>query len=298
MPKKKRRRVARRRAAWPRATLLSVVILLLAALIHVLLPPATPDVYGGLPQPQSLPIRLSSHVLRNEGFSLAYSEWWRTPLWVAYRLSGLPEGASPPRPDHFTSDRRTLWPVDEADYSHSGYDRGHMAPNHLIASLYGREAQRETFRMSNIVPQRPRLNQLLWQRIEALEADGVAGRFPGTYVLVGPVFDAASRRLDSGVAVPSAFYRIWLRVNGDAVPKALAFLVPQTVCGDEPLARYLVSVDTLEAVTGLDFFAALDDALEAQFESQPSSDFWSLTTYANRPARYANSFRGGRCTHE
>ena len=100
MPKKKRRRVARRRAAWLRATLLSVVILLLAALIHVLLPPATPDVYGGLPQPQSLPIRLSSHVLRNEGFSLAYSEWWRTPLWVAYRLSGLPEGASPPRPDH------------------------------------------------------------------------------------------------------------------------------------------------------------------------------------------------------
>ena len=62
-----------------------------------------------------------------------------------------PEAADCPTPD---------------DYTRTGYDRGHMAPNYLIATRYGKVAQRETFLMSNIVPQTPELNRGPWRILE------------------------------------------------------------------------------------------------------------------------------------
>ncbi len=55
-------------------------------------------------------------------------------------------------------DTLTIAKVTHNDYTHSGYDRGHMAPNYAIATRYGQEAQKETFLMSNIVPQLGNLN--------------------------------------------------------------------------------------------------------------------------------------------
>lgn len=279
----------------PRAGLLALLIVLGVAVVEVFFPPATPDVYGGLPQARPWADRLSTHVIRNEGFSLAYSEWRRTALWVGWRLHRLAPGEAPPRPEHFVRDRRTLWPVSSDDYTGSGYDRGHLAPNYIIARLFGREAQLDTFRMSNIAPQTPRLNQLLWQRIEAMEADVMTERFPETYVLTGPVYASGGQRLASGVSVPVAYYRIWLRPQRDGTPQALALRVPQTVCGDEALTEFVVDIDRLEAETGIDFFAALDDAQEAAFESTVPADFWGLGHHARQPARYLKSFRGPSC---
>ena len=52
-------------------------------------------------------------------------------------------------------DERTAARVSHDDYKPGTdrFDRGHMAPNHAIATRYGREAQLETFLMSNVCPQ-------------------------------------------------------------------------------------------------------------------------------------------------
>ena len=93
------------------------------------------------------------------------------PLWVGYVARDPAAGTPHERPDSFAVDAPQGTGIDGDAYRGSGYDRGHLAPNYLISRAYGREAQRASFRMSNIVPQLPRHNQLLWQRLEEIEAE-------------------------------------------------------------------------------------------------------------------------------
>lgn len=249
---------------------------------------APEETYGGLPQGAGI------EVLRNPGFVVGYSEAHRQPLWVAYRaetLKGTPP--APPRP-RFEADLRTRARVSYHDYKHSGYTRGHLAPNYVIARLYGPQAQRATFLMSNISPQSRRLNELLWQRLEEAETDAVAPAAVQLWVVTGPLFGAAPARLKSGIPVPEAFYRIWLDLERGE-PRALAFIVPQEVCGAEPLSRYVASVDAIEQRSGLDFFAAIADAVEEALERAPPGPEWRLERFDRRPARYTDRFAGEPC---
>lgn len=258
-----------------------------------LTPTESADVYGGLPHVQDRWLRYATHSLQNPGFVVGYNEWYRLPLWVAFRARPVGSGSSGPRPEGFEVDARTLVRVSAADYRRGDYDRGHMAPNYLISRLYGRDAQRATFYMSNIAPQTQRLNQLLWQRLEEAEADVVAPRMQELWVITGPVLGAAPLRLDSGVAIPEAYYRIWLDETEDGSLRAIAFVVPQDVRGDEPLDRYAVTVQDVEDRTGLDFFPDLEDGVEERMENVAMPSYWQMARYANAPARYAGK-RGFR----
>ncbi|MGH2670926.1 MAG: DNA/RNA non-specific endonuclease, partial [bacterium] len=229
-------------------------------------------------------------VLSNPGFRVGYSEERRQPLWVAYRaasLKGTPRIGPRPR---FSIDARTRAGVSSFEYNGSRYTRGHLAPNFLIGKLYGPDAQRATFLMSNIAPQKARLNQLVWERLEAAEADVVAPRAGELWVVTGPVFDAQPAKLKSGIAVPAAFYRIWLDTRDGGALAALAFVVPQDVCGTEPLAQFLASVDDVERATGLDFFHELADGPERALESGRATAGWALRLFNQRPPRYAEHF--------
>ena len=189
-------------------------------------------------------------------------------------------------------DPRVRRPIQYRDFTDTGFDRGHLAPNYLISNLHGPAAQRQSFLMTNIVLQRPRLNQLVWQRLEEIEVDHLARRWDELNVTVGPVFDADRTWTDSGVDVPDAFYRIWLDRTADGL-RALALLVPQHVRGDERLDQFLITVDEIEAKTGLDFFAGLPDAIEKRLEARPADlSAWGLASLACFPARYANNWQG------
>lgn len=262
---------------------------LVALLLGVTRLHAAEESYGGLPRVEGV------QVLRNPGFTVGYSDEYRVARWVVFRAASVRGRKLPPRPEGFDPDSRLEHPVYSRDYSGSHYDRGHLAPNYLIGKLFGRAAQRATFLMSNVAPQRPRLNKLVWQRLEEAEVDEVAPAAGGLWVVAGPVFDRAPRRLKKGVAIPEAFYRIWVDTRDPDPPQALAFIVPQKVCGEESLGDFVVSVDAVESRTGIDFFAALDDGLEAPLEASVRPSGFRLADWARRPARYAEDFAGQPC---
>jgi endonuclease G len=230
-------------------------------------------------------------VLRNDGFMLGYSDLRGDPLWVSYALRPVPQSApSYKRPSTFSADWRGVNRVAHDDYRRSGYNRGHMAPNYAISRLYGREAQLDTFLMTNIAPQKANLNQKLWQRLETVESDYFAPLFGEVWVLAGPIFSGSVERLTSAwnVEVPDAFYKIYAvpgKTQGQP-PLLLAFIMPQTVRGNEPLTQYAVAVDNVEEATGLDFFAALPDPVERRVEAVADTGPWRLREVASRPARY------------
>lgn len=243
--------------------------------------------YMGVPQVTAAPAQGQwSHILRNDGFMLSYSESLKNPLWVTYKV-GSADYIPGKRPSGFSADWRSPSFVSHDDYTGTGYDRGHMAPNYVIASRYGRAAQLDTFKMTNITPQKPNLNQKSWQRLEELVANDFSHWFGDFWVVTGPIFDAQPKRLNSGVAIPKAFYKILLKpASGEQPAKALAFIFPQNAKANVSLLKLVVSIDEVEAQTGLDFFSELDDNIENALESRQTPEAWRLPEVANRPSRY------------
>lgn len=212
--------------------------------------------------------------LTNRGYVVGYSDAIQSPLWAAYRvwdLDRIPE--PPPRPDRFAVDRRTAARVRPEDYSGSGYDRGHLAPNFAIATRFGVEGQEETFRMSNIVPQKHALNAGPWKELELRAATSYPARFREIWVMAGPVFGTSPIRLHGVVPVPESCWMVLLDEHEGRL-RTLAFVFPQDAPADAPLSDYLASIDRIEALTGLDLFPELPDAAEATLEAKTAGRVW------------------------
>lgn len=220
-----------------------------------------------------LPEGSAGAIVHHQFYSLAYNEEKEHADWVAYRLSR--ERLQPPwvsRTDDFRPDPLVLTgSARPEDFRRSGYDRGHLVPAADMA--FSEEAMSETFLMSNISPQEHTFNGGIWRELEELTRDWArdAGEL---YVVSAPVWEGTPRRIGrTGVAVPSAYLKVLLDLTEPEL-KGIAFVIPNQMSAD-PLYRYAVSIDSAEALTGLDFFPELlPDEVEGNIESRSNADQW------------------------
>jgi len=204
-------------------------------------------------------------ILTNEAYVAAYNEERKCAEWVAYRFVGSGWTNAAKRPSRFVVDERTVSKVSHNDYTHSGYDRGHMAPNSAIGRYYGSKAQMETFLMSNVIPQKPNLNQRSWRELEARETDmAVSGV---VWVVTGPVFDKFRECLPSGVEIPDWCYKIIVFERTGEL-RVTSYMMPRDTASGAKPEEFLTTVDAIEKATGLDFFHELDDEQEDKLESK------------------------------
>jgi endonuclease G len=228
--------------------------------------------FGGRPS-QGLKLFGRVKVLENEGYITGYSESMRNPLWVAYRVFDVSTLSSGKRPSRFRVDDRTEARVSHNDYRGTGYDRGHLAPNYAMATRYGVDGQWESFLMSNVIPQTPQVNRYMWKDLEMLVARRYGRYFDEVWVTTGPVFKEPVKRFGSGVAIPSAYYKILLDETGDEV-RVLAFMIESRCPPYTRLRSRVVSVDEIEEMTGLDFFPELPREAQNELESRPAGRLW------------------------
>ena len=232
------------------------------------------QVYGGFPK-QGLANFNRAIILENTGFTVGYSESLKSPLCSAYRVFDVKNLDSGDRPASFYIDKRTAAKVSQDDYTRSGFDRGHLAPNFAIATRYGNEAQNETFLMSNIIPQTPNVNQRIWKDLEMLVAKKYGRYFDEVWVITGPIFNSRNpERLESGVAIPDAYYKIIVD-ESDGNLRALAFIIDRFCPPNTRIKSHLVSIDEIEQKTALDFFSDLPNDKEAELEATPAKRLWA-----------------------
>lgn len=233
-------------------------------------PEAESSLYAGLPESKRDLI-----ILRNRAYLLGYDQQRRNPAWVAYRLHYTgPDKETPTRPTSFEPDLRLSNPVQSQDYTGSGFDRGHMAPNYGIAKCYGAEAQKETFLMSNISPQRHELNAGLWKNLEMRAIHNYVPRYRELWVITGPIYKKQmARTIPSGVALPDAFFKIFLD-EFDGRIRCLAFIMHQDADRRGKLKRKLCSIDEIEEKTGLRFFPRLSSEIQHQLKSRAATRVW------------------------
>lgn len=221
-------------------------------------------------------------LLENDGYLVGYDESRGNPAWCAYKIFPPQKAEAPERPENFETDYRTRARVPTEAYVRSGYDRGHMAPNHAIALCYGESAQKETFLMSNIVPQKHGLNAGIWKALEQRLIKRYTRNFGDIWVLCGPVYTevplkrlAGTSRRGTLPAVPDAFFLIVTdREEHSGALRTLAFIVPHEDNPKNNPKLYLTSIDSIEEKTGLDFFSLLDENVQSALETPAAKTIW------------------------
>lgn len=208
------------------------------------------------------------------GFDLGYNEQFEQAAWVAYVITREEvESGHVERTDNFRPDDLiTSGTAELKDYRGSGFDRGHLAP--AADMKWDKMAMSESFFLSNMSPQAPSFNRGIWRRLEedvrnwAVEKDSL-------YVITGPVLQQIDSFIgENQVGIPGFYFKVLVDLSPPD-HTFIAFLLPNTgLSGD--LGRFAITVDSLEQVTGYDFFAmAPDQEIIQWLEKQLDLDSWN-----------------------
>jgi endonuclease G len=220
-----------------------------------------------------LPSSTTNQVIRHAYYTLSYNEKFEQAEWVAYELKkSYIKNNNFKRPFFIEDSKVTSSSANWKNYKNSGYDKGHLCPaGDMEFSL---NAYNETFLTSNIAPQLHDFNDGIWNRLEQ-KVRYWAQNYDGIYVITGGVLKESSHTIGKeNVLVPKYFYKILLDNNGGNY-KMIAFLVPNEG-SNKPLYSFVVSVDRVEEMTGIDFFPKLKDDIENQLEKNSAYKNWSF----------------------
>lgn len=223
------------------------------------------------------PLFPSGRILKNDAYLLSYDENKKNPAWCAYSLTYPKSFETGKRPAKFSTDARTRSQVKHDDYTGTGFDRGHMAPNNAIGACYGGAAQTSTFLMSNVVPQYHAMNAGVWKDLEQRTLRRYTRNFGRIWIVCGPVYGVPAERFKngSGIAVPEACFLILFdREEKSGRLRTLSFIVPNRPDVGNDARKYIASIDEIEARTGIDFLSGLSAGEQAPLEAYKAKTIW------------------------
>ncbi len=218
-----------------------------------------------------LPSSTTHQVISHPTYHLSYSEEHEQAEWIAYELKKEHLQKHNFKRPYFNQDPKvTTESAHWNNYKNSGYSRGHLLP--AGDRTFSKEAYDETFWTSNISPQLQHFNSGIWNVLENRVRTWTR-KYDKLYVITaGVLTDSLETIGTEQVAVPDYFYKVLLtQAGGDY--KMIAFLL--THRGEKkPLQEYVVTTDSIERLTGIDFFPFLEDSLEEELESKIDLKGW------------------------
>ncbi|KAA6322537.1 Nuclease [termite gut metagenome] len=228
--------------------------------------------YPHLEIPQSLSKR-QEQIISHTGYTVSYNKNWRLPNWVAYELTRPETQGKEKRNNRFTIDPNVEGAsATNSDYLRSGYDKGHLAP--AADMKWNATAMQESFYFSNICPQHPELNRRRWKDLEEnIRKWAIADS--AIIIVCGPLVEETAKTIGSNqVTVPQGFFKVILSPYVSP-PQAVGFIF-KNEASLEPLRKYAVTIDSIETITSMDFFAPLPDEIEDMVESQFDVSYWGF----------------------
>ena len=229
-------------------------------------------IYGaGAVSDTLLPKNNKGLTVKHTYYTLSYSSNDKQAEWVAYSLTPMLINGTQKRTSKFMADPMIKDAVRPSSYSKSGYDRGHLCP--AADMKLNLVSMNESFYMSNMSPQTPSFNRGIWAKLEDKVRDWALQK-NGVYVVTGPLLNKSCGTVNQKITVPCAYYKIVFKQTKTGV-EAIAFLLPNAGSAGS-LKQFVVSIDYLETLTGIDFFASLSDNQEAKFESIVLTNNWQF----------------------
>lgn len=221
-----------------------------------------------------IPISLTprqEQIIHHTGYTVSYNKDLKLPNWVSYELTRNETKGKEKRSNRFIADPLVKGLIaTNADYTHSGFDKGHMAP--AADMKWSPQAMKESFYFSNMCPQHPQLNRRGWKNLEGKIRDWAIAD-SAIIVICGPIVAKQPKTIGKNkVVVPQQFFKVVLSPYVKPM-RAIGFLFnnKQAV---EPLSTYAVTIDSIERLTNMDFFAPLPDEIENKIEAEANYFQW------------------------
>jgi endonuclease G, mitochondrial len=204
----------------------------------------------GYLQAQNLLPASGGQMIKHSHFTISYAESHKQAEWVFYELTPQMMKGSQSRTNDFRPDPAvSSGSAQLNDYIGSGYDRGHLCPAGDMKFDY--TSMSETFYLSNMSPQLPSFNRGIWKKLEE-KVRFWAECYGLIYVVTGGILQEGQTKIGlNGVTVPAYFYKVIYHPGTD--PKMIALILPNAK-SDKALMDFVVSVDSVESLTGIDFF--------------------------------------------
>jgi endonuclease G len=213
----------------------------------------------------------NKHFVQHAGYSLLYDERYEQARWVAYELNENEVKGSYERTNKFLED--PLVPTGSAegiDYKSSGYDRGHLAPAADMG--FSEKTMVESFYYSNMSPQAPSFNRGVWKRLEEQVRDW-ALQYHQVFVVTGPILRPKLPSIGPNeVAVPEFYYKVILDTSSQH-RQMISFILPNEG-SSASLKSFVVSTDSLENLTKINFYPKLKEEIEHKLESKSNIQTW------------------------
>ena len=242
----------------------------------------------------------------DRNYTYLYDKSMYTAMWVAYPLykstcSGTTQytGTWEPTPGIATNYQINVWDgsynvyVGDTEYTNpfdntqgEYYARGHQIPN--ADRRYNETMVQQTYYALNSTPQiQNKFNASIWQSLESAIRNLVINKDITVYVVTGPVFNKVGenkdvtwilpRRDSKRCPVPNYYWKAILRVKKDAdgnvtSATSVGFWFEHKQYDSNDYLNYAVTVNDIEAWTGLDLFTNLPDSIE---ESAESNSRWN-----------------------
>ena len=220
----------------------------------------------------------SEKIISHTGYSLLYNEKYKQANWVAYELTKQETNKIFERSNNFISDPKVKSVnAFDKDYKGSGYDKGHLAPAADMG--WSATTMTESFYYSNMSPQQQGFNRGIWKKLEELVRTWAIEN-QAVYVVTGPVLSKGLSTIGyNKIAVPNYYYKVILDYKEPNI-KGIGFILPNE-SSKSLLQNYAVSIDSVEKVTGIDFFYLLKDQEENLIEKELCINCWSWKSQKN-----------------
>ena len=224
----------------------------------------------------------------NITYSISFNSERQHSRWVAFTFNESNRAKNVGRSDNFQADPDFL-----GEYTMTNgqiYDKGNNKDiryqrGHLVASydrVYSREANEQTFYMSNISPMIDKFNTGLWNDLEykineAGKGWGCNPNFADTLYVVkgGTIAEGLYTSKGTCPTVPKYYFMALLRLKGSNY-YGIAFWMEHKSSLPGTEMDYAITIDELEERTGIDFFCNLKDNLENAVESTIDKKTWNL----------------------
>lgn len=215
-----------------------------------------------------------NYLMVNNAYALSYNNSRGSANWVAWRISandfGDAERQNDFRPDPNLPKNFTR--ITPADYTGSGFDRGHLCPSADRSS--SQEANSETFYMTNMTPQTPDLNRNVWNDFETYSRDLVKKQNVDLYVVAGCYGEKG--KLKKKVSVPTNCWKVITAIPAGADfstanenTRVVAVDLPNTSYpAKTDWRKYRTTVRAIEGKTNLNLLSNLPQNLQDALENR------------------------------
>ncbi|UFP96869.1 DNA/RNA non-specific endonuclease [Gloeobacter morelensis MG652769] len=221
------------------------------------------------------PGSVNNYLLLKPQYALSYNAAKGIPNWASWQLNRAWLGRTD-RQNDFRPDESLpvgLYRVNPAEYTGSGYDRGHLVPS-ADRTVSGVDNS-ATFLMTNMTPQSPDLNRGPWEKLESYCRE-LVGAGKELYIVAGASGELG--RIGGGkVSVPARHWKVIVVLDAPGAGLAAVTGRTRVIAVDIPNGprikdagwrEFRVNVDRIEAATGYNLLSGVPENIQALLESR------------------------------